>query len=428
MSSSDPFLAYTDHQVLDDSGILNHLDPGETALLVVDVTNFGPATQGALATLTTSSSFVDVVDDYAVYGAIDSGETVDNSSNPFVLSASNVVPRGHVAAFTLTVDYNGGQTISTFRLPIGQLDYFVWDPTPDKSSGPGIHEALQASGYSGGWMLGLPVDELEKYATLWISAGVYASNYVIPSNSPEAAAVIGYLNAGGCVYLEGADVWAYDPGIGGHNFGPAFGITGQTDGSGDLLQVQGQSGTFTEGMAMYYGGENDYIDRLGAVGTGFPILKNSSPFYYCGVANDTGVYRTVGTSFEFAHLVDDASPSTKADLAHAIMEFFLPVDPASVPGADGAVAGRHIALQGPHLLAGGVPGQSGLVLSVARDAGVRVELLDVTGRHVQTLLAGRCEPGDYHLDLRAPGIGSGVYFLRAASDGVAVSRRVLITR
>lgn len=428
MNSADPFLAYTDHDVLDDTGIAGHLDPGETVDLVVDVTNFGPAAEGVLATITTTSPLIDIVDGYAVYGSIGSGETIDNGSNPFVLSASNVVPRGYVAAFTLTVDYSGGQTVSTFQLPVGQLDYFVWDPTPDRSSGPGIHEALRMSAYTGGWMLNLPMAELEKYATLWISAGVFASNYVIPSNSPEALAITDYLNAGGCVYLEGADLWAYDPGIGGHNFGPAFGISGQVDGSGDLLQVQGVSGTFTEGVAMYYGGENAYIDHLGAVGTGFPILKNSSPFYYCGIANDTGVYRTVGTSFEFAHLGDDTPPSTRSALAGAIMEFFLPVDPAGVPGPQGPAAAAHIAFQGSNLLAGGSAARSGLVLRIAREAGVRVELLDVTGRRVQTLLAGRRAPGDHALDRIAPGIGSGVYFLRASSEGTRVSRRVLVTR
>ena len=53
------------------------------------------------------------------------------------------------------------------------------------------------------------------------------------------------------------------------------------------------------------------------------IFMNSSPLYGCGVAYDAGGYKTIGTSFEFAGLTDGASPSTKIELAEAMMTFFI---------------------------------------------------------------------------------------------------------
>lgn len=389
--------------------------------LVVSVMNYGPDALNAQVELTSTSPHVNILDGSSTLGTVLMGEQADNSGDPFVVQASNMVPRGHVADFTLTASFTGGETISEFRMAVGQMEYFVWDPSPDNSSGPGINAVLRELGFSGGATSSLPIVGLSKYATLWISVGVYASNYVIPSTSPEASAIIDYLNAGGNVYLEGADLWAYDPGLGGYNFGPAFGIVGQADGSGDLFQVQGMAGTFAEGVAMYYGGENAYIDHLGATGTGYPLLRNSSPTYYCGIANDTGVYRTVGTSFEFGGLVDAGSPSTKADLASAIMNFFLPTDPADVPVGEIGFAGLRLHCPNPCK-----PG-SRMQLVLDRTMPLEIDLIDVTGRRVQTLFRGPSQAGSYSIDLHQGQLSSGLYFVRTRSGEQRAAQKVIIT-
>ncbi|OQX50746.1 MAG: hypothetical protein B5M53_11830 [Candidatus Cloacimonas sp. 4484_209] len=68
-------------------------------------------------------------------------------------------------------------------------------------------------------------------------------------------------------------------------------------------------------MSFSYSGENNWIDHISPMGSGFLIFENSSPAYDCGVANDAGTYRTVGTSFEFGGLTNGSPPST-------IMHFF----------------------------------------------------------------------------------------------------------
>ncbi|OQX50747.1 MAG: hypothetical protein B5M53_11835 [Candidatus Cloacimonas sp. 4484_209] len=56
---------------------------------------------------------------------------------------------------------------------------------------------------------------------------------------------------------------------GGYDFGQMFGINPTADGSSDLATIQGQSGTFTTGMSFSYSGENNWIDHISPMGSGF---------------------------------------------------------------------------------------------------------------------------------------------------------------
>lgn len=175
-----------------------------------------------------------------------------------------------------------------------------------------------------------------------MSVGVYVDNFVLGSGAAEGPAIVDYMANGGCVYLEGGDVWAYDPGTGGFDFRPHFGITATDDGGSDLSHVIGSTGEFTEGMEFVYTGENAFIDHLNPTGDGFALFSNNSPAYDCGIAADAGTHRTVGTSFEFSGLQDGEEPSTVASLAHAIMDFFQ-VDPSPVVFTDDFESGDSIA-------------------------------------------------------------------------------------
>jgi len=101
-----------------------------------------------------------------------------------------------------------------------------------------------------------------------------------------------------------------------------FKISGTGDGNGDLSQIMGQTGTFTEGMQFGYSGDNQYVDRLDVSGASFKIFKNNNPAYPNAIAYDAGSYRTIGSSFEFGGLQDAAYPSTKSHLLEKYLEFF----------------------------------------------------------------------------------------------------------
>jgi PKD repeat protein len=113
--------------------------------------------------------------------------------------------------------------------------------------------------------------------------------------------------------MEGGDTWKFNTPTAAHAM---FGLNGTSDGSGDLGTIVGVAGTFTEGMSMPYNGDNSYIDRLVAT-SGTLILNNQSPLYGTAVANDGGVYKTIGASHEFGGL-----STGRTALMESYLDFF----------------------------------------------------------------------------------------------------------
>jgi hypothetical protein len=200
----------------------------------------------------------------------------------------------------------------------------IWNVDPTAAPGMAMDSILTGLGYTGNYSTSLLTEtDLDMYRALFVCVGIFPSNYVITSSSPEAAALVDYLAAGGNMYLEGGDVWYYDPLGSGYNFCPLFGINATTDGTSDGGPFEGQTSTFTESMYFEYAGENSYIDHISPTGTGFLIFRDYDQAYDCGVANDANAgYKTVGLSFELGGLVDGTGSSTREALLDSIMHFF----------------------------------------------------------------------------------------------------------
>lgn len=322
-SSLAPFVTPVGHYVVDFGGAPNgRPDPGETVDLITTLKNFGSDATAVHVELATDDPFITITDGSTDLGNLGEGETVENTADPFTIEIASNSPTGRVVMFSVNATFVGGETLSDLALCIGKFDYVVWDPTGDKSSGPIIQEALDRLGFTGTTRESLPLDRLDDFATLWVSFGIYAENFVLASEQPEGPAIVNFMAGGGCVYLEGGDVWAFDPGFGGFDFRPHFGVSAVDDGVGDLGHVLGVEGEFSEGMDFTYGGENSFVDHLNPTGDAFALFSNASPSYHCGIAADTGTYRSVAASFEFAGLEDGVQPSTRDTLALLIMDFF----------------------------------------------------------------------------------------------------------
>ena len=248
-------------------------------------------------------------------------------------------------------------TTGFFTAKVIGFDFLVWDLDPNHSSGPTVEDVLAGLGYAGNYKTSPAyADSIQYYQSVWVFVGIYPNNYIIESGSPEANALVDYINNGGNVYMEGGDIWYYDPLYeGGYDFGPLFGLNATSDGNDDMGTIEGQSGTFTDGMSFIYGGENSWMDHIEASANGADnIFRNVNPSYFCGVAYDNGNSRTVGTSFEFGGLQDGSFPSTKSHLAELIMDFFG--ISGFVPGdanGDGSVTQQDIQFLASYLFLGG---------------------------------------------------------------------------
>ena len=162
-----------------------------------------------------------------------------------------------------------------------------------------------------------PENNLLGRDAVFVLLGIFPENVIIlPAGAPI---FIDYINSGGNLYMEGGDMWYWDPQYGGYDFGPEFGISGLQDGSGDLTQIVGQG--FLEGYNWSYTGENNYIDRLAPTGNAVTIFSNETAMnpYDCGIANDSGDHRTIGTSFEITGL---GGTNNLEDAVGDVLEFF----------------------------------------------------------------------------------------------------------
>jgi len=426
MESPEPVVTYTGHTIggAAEAGD-GRLYPGEEAELQIDVRNYGADVDEVYFTLECPDPRVQILDHTAHSGPIASGEVFRNDDDPFIVVTSPLIRPGYILDFTLTADYAGGSDITTFPVVVGKYNFLVWDPTGDQSSGPVIFETLQDLGYSGHYRQSIDFVDFEEYNTIFISLGVYANTYKIPYNGTTAPKILDYLDGGGCVYLEGGDVWAYDPVNGGYDFSPYFKLVPVIDGYPDLADIVGQPGTIAEGLRFAYEGENFYIDRLTRTGAGQEIFENSYPDYACGVAYDAGSYKTIGTSFEFAGLMPDNEHSTRHAWAGAVMDFFMPETLADVPD-DGRLAADGFTLTriAPTPLSG--PGHFRFALP--REMPVRITLHDVSGRLVETLFSGRRPAGEHRLEISGAGLAPGLYFLRSESGEAKLSRKVVVAR
>lgn len=325
-TGTNPYAACTGTAVLDAGGNNNgRIDPGESADLTATIKNIGGVDfTNFNTTLECSDSYITVTDNGGYFGSIAVDSSKENSADPYTISASSATPPGHVAYFRLIATEAAFVDTFEFSLVIGSYHYLLWNPDDTPEPGMKMDSILTALGYTGQYSITLPSGaDLGMYCAIFVCVGIYPANYVISTGSAEATALVNYLNSNGRMYLEGGDLWYYDPLGSGYNFCPLFGITAVADGSNDLGPVVGENSAFTEGMNFFYTGENSFIDHINPTGTGFLIFHDGNNSYNCGVANDANAgYKTVGTSFELGALVDAGGVSTRAALLDSIMHFF----------------------------------------------------------------------------------------------------------
>jgi len=310
-----PELEFVDF-VIDDSAGNNSgkLDPGETANIIISCTNKGSSdAYQVYGELLTSDAYININSGELLFGDITPDEVLTQT---FSITALAVTPIGHIAEFNLNFDANFGiSTIGNFEIVIGQVPILILDLDDNQSSGFQMVSIIEELNIQCDYLSNMP-DDAQLYSTIFVCLGIYSDNYQLSSG--EGTELAAFLDNGGNLYMEGGDTWYYDDQTDVH---PYFNINAIDDGSGDLSIIQGQAGTFTEGMTYSYAGENSWIDYIvPANSSSFQIFMNQSPSYGTTVAYDGGTYKTIGSSYEFGGLVND--DYTKAELMEKYLEFF----------------------------------------------------------------------------------------------------------
>lgn len=202
----------------------------------------------------------------------------------------------------------------------GQMSgVLIWDLDLTPISGPVLKTVIEELEYPGPVYLAANANRYPVQPTIdaiFVCLGVYPNNHIL--TEAEALILKSFLDSGGNVYMEGGDTWYYDTQTIVH---PYFEINPVGDGGADLLYVTGQTGTAFQNYIFQYAGENSFIDQIEATQNSQKIFYNPADNFGVAVAHTGNEYKTIGTSFEFGGLVDDAT-STKYDLLNQIFEYF----------------------------------------------------------------------------------------------------------
>lgn len=309
-------LNYAGLMINDCGGYINgKVDPGETVLINLNILNAGTApAYNVLGVLSTEDPYILVNVDSVYYGTVNGYESVQAA---FTITALPTTPSGHQVTLDFSMQADEGFAGSAApSIVVGQIPVLIIDLDGNKNSGPAIRTALTNIGVTADYTTNWPLI-IGSYQSVFVCLGTYPNNAVLTAGQGQALA--NFMNNNhGRVYMEGGDTWSKDPQTTGHNM---FKITGNGDGAGDLGYINGADGTFTEGLAFTYYGDNSYIDRILPADTAFTILTNASPQYNLTVAYNGSNYRTIGSSFEFGGLINGTGESTKDSLMYKYINF-----------------------------------------------------------------------------------------------------------
>ena len=311
-----PVIEMGDYVIDDQAGNGNgKIDPGETVEFTIEVLNEGSSdAYNVIAELICADPYITINQGTANYGDINAGSS---GQEVFSITADPTTPQGHYVTFNLNISADLGIAASgSFSEVVGQVPVLIIDLDGNHNSAPAMQQAMENFGVVPEITQSFPQD-LNLYSSLFVCLGIYSDNHVLDQS--EGQVLADFLNDGGMIYMEGGDTWYYDTQTPVHGM---FNINATEDGSGDMGTVNGQTGTFTDGMSFNYSGENNYMDHIDAISPAFKILQNQSPAYGTGVAYDEGSYKTIGASHEFGGLNDGTSPSTKDELMAEYLEFF----------------------------------------------------------------------------------------------------------
>jgi hypothetical protein len=232
----------------------------------------------------------------------------------------------------------------------------LWDPPEvaggSVDSGAILEEELLLRGRDVTRVGSIAGLDLSTYEAVWVTLGVFP--YTRPLTLAEGEQLRLYLVGGGALYIEGGDIWGYDPLT---PLGTIDGISASADGSGDLSMIVGVAATngadFSE-LSAPHSGENQYIDRVYPDEPGAAVvLSHASGSYDVGVMHvgslsGLGSFRVLGLSFEFGGWGEDRGALLERIVVSLELETLCalvpPTDPTCVVTANGVtVAWQNLA-------------------------------------------------------------------------------------
>lgn len=415
LTAHAPILAFSGFAIDDSNGNGNgKIDPGETVDIVVEISNEGSSEAfNVMGELLSTSQYITINSGPQPLGNMPGNES---GNVVFSVTADGDAPNGHSAFFEVNMlaDYGINGTGSFFTL-IGQIPILIIDLVNSNST-DSIEACLDMLQVGRDVVTDFTAD-IDIYQSIFVLLGMYPDNYVL--NADEGNLLAGYLESGGRIFMEGGDTWAWDEQTSVHEF---FHIFGLADGEGDLRTIVGEDNGIAQGMSFEYDGLNNFIDHIAPISGSVLMFRNTDPEYGTGVSFENETYKTIGTSFEFAGLVDGEG-STKDALMAEILYFFG-INFVWTDIADNTIGNFD-------LKAFPNPATENVTVHLSLDKGHEIDLcvFDLTGRKIIELSDNeRLTSGSHSFIWNTTGVEPGIYFYKLNVDGSSVGGKIVVVR
>jgi len=292
------------------------LDPGEVALLSLEVRNTGTSGLNNLTVLLSSPDPLISVEDEATRKLQNFG---GKSCYPLTwkLVASAASPPGSLHPMQITVA-DGLDIIHTlsFEIQTGRYPAAIINLEPDTSNTTGLLAAMNELGVDVPVFNFLP-DDLQPFQSLFVAMGIYGNLY-----QAEQHRLASYLREGGNLYLELYPMrWHL---MKKQELMMMFRYTTATGPHKKVTAIRGTPEGFTSDMMF-----NIDDDQLYAKYLITPLSPGTSLFHDSDSTNkilcfagDYGSHRVIGSSFHFYTLRDTLGPSVKTELMKRYLGFF----------------------------------------------------------------------------------------------------------
>lgn len=400
----------------------NRLEPGETAQMIIPMTNLGFASaEGVEGSIFTADTMVvlDPPGGDLLFGQIAAGTTAYDT---IFISADEDAPQGHELFFEANFQIEPDiELTDSFHLLIGRYPVLIADLDPEKLSGPSIKLALEDLNIKHSYEWYLPM-LLEDYQNIFVVLGRQFGQHVL--TDLEGSRLAQFLSEGGNIYMEGGITWYDDPLTEVH---PMFQIDSEYVGWTEMDSVFGMEGTFLENMHyQYYGDAMYYNYELLPLSTSYVILNSPEEDHNYAIAYVGEGYKTIGSTLDFGAFVDGNFPNTKNYLMAKILDF-LEVD-VIITGVEDQPYGTSnkevfSCLPNP------VKGDLRVHFSLEKGQNISLDLYNIRGDHIFNIVDQQhYKPGIYDVSADVREIPSGVYICTLRSDAFVKSIKLIVTQ
>jgi len=414
-----PALSYVSFVIDDSEGNGNgKIDPGENADVIISFANQGTSDAfNVSGQLTTDNEYISIYNEQQMVGDLSAGE---NSELTFQVMAGGDTPEGTSVSFSfdLIADHNISGD-GEFFMVIGQIPVYVLNLAKNNEASDSISMCLNSL-HVGAEYGSQMAENLDMYRSVFVILGVYPDNNALTEEQGENLA--NYLQNGGCVYLEGGDTWAFDDQTPAHEM---FHIEGLSDGSDDLSVINGEPGGFLSDYSFVYNGPNNYIDKIQAGDGATLLMSNENPNYGVGVSYQTDTYKTVGASFSFSGLQNEGGNKKDGVMAE-ILNFF------GIGFTWTAINDLSVFYENIEAYPNPFKQEVNIRFTMPEKSKVNLEIYDITGRKINTLIDGELSEGRQMFkwdatDLNSMKVQPGIYFYKLSVGNHSVTKKLILT-